>query len=53
MRTAKQLDEVIALLASLFPNTFAVFEQRRRPLKLEIHVDLVVALGEVEHLNAA
>ena len=36
MPTAKQLDEVIALLASLYPNTFAVFQQRRKPLKLKI-----------------
>ena len=53
MRTAKQLDQVIALLASLFPNTFALFQERRKPLKLGIHLDLESALGEVELLPAA
>ena len=38
MRTAKQLDEMIALPAALFPKTFAVFQKRLRPLKLGIHL---------------
>jgi sRNA-binding protein len=50
MRTAKQL---IALLAPLFPNTFAVYQERLKPLKLKIYLDLAAALGEVEHLGAA
>ena len=50
MRTAKQLDEVIALRA--FPNTFVMFQERRKPLKIGIHQDLAAALGEVEHLSA-
>jgi sRNA-binding protein len=53
MPTAKQLDEVIALLVARFPNTFAVFQERRKPLKLKIHLDLIAALGEGEHVNAA
>ena len=53
MSTAKQLNEVIALLVARFPNTFAMFQERRKPLKLGIHHDLAAALGEVEHLNAA
>ena len=35
----------IAVLADLFPNCFAIFEQRRRPLKLKIHADVLTALN--------
>jgi ProP effector len=35
---------VIALLAERYPQTFALYEQRRRPLKLKIHLDLAAAL---------
>jgi ProP effector len=35
----------IAVLADLFPACFAIFEQRRRPLKLKIPVDVLVALA--------
>ena len=43
---------VIELLAERFPKTFFVHEQRRRPLKVGIHLDLKAtldgALGERE-----
>jgi ProP effector len=35
----------IAVLADLFPKCFAVFEQRRKPLKLGIHHDIMAALN--------
>src|SRR5262249_40240913 len=35
---------VIALLAETFPKCFSVYEGRRRPLKLKIHLDIQVAL---------
>jgi ProP effector len=35
----------IALLAELYPNCFSIYEERRRPLKLEIHLDIQTALG--------
>src|SRR5262249_42709867 len=34
----------IMLLAELFPRRFSIFEGRRRPLKLGIHLDLLTAL---------
>jgi len=36
---------VIALLAEWFPKAFFVYEQRRKPLKLRIDMDLQVALA--------
>ncbi len=35
----------IAILAKMFPACFAVFEQRRRPLKIGIHLDILAATG--------
>jgi ProP effector len=35
---------VIALLAETFPKCFAVYQGRRRPLKLKIHLDIQAAL---------
>jgi ProP effector len=43
----KRYDEIgaaIALLAETFPKCFAVFEQRRQPLKIGIHADIAAAL---------
>jgi sRNA-binding protein len=34
----------IGLLAERFPRTFSIFEARRRPLKLNIHLDIQAAL---------
>jgi sRNA-binding protein len=36
---------VIALLAETFPMCFAIFQQRRRPLKVGIHGDILARLG--------
>jgi ProP effector len=36
---------IIELLAETFPNAFAVWERRRRPLKVGIHDDILVKLG--------
>jgi ProP effector len=38
-----QTREIIAILAEFWPNCFAVYEQRRRPLKIGIHDDLTAA----------
>lgn len=35
---------VIAVLAERWPHCFAIFEQRRRPLKVGIHIDILAAL---------
>jgi sRNA-binding protein len=34
----------ITVLAEVFPRCFTVYEQRRRPLKLKIHLDILAAL---------
>ena len=36
---------VIELLAETYPQCFAVFQERRRPLKLGIHHDILTALN--------
>ena len=41
-----QIDEAIAVLCREFPKCFVMFERRRRPLKLGIHLDIIAALGE-------
>ena len=52
MRKAKmsisknQIDETIAVLCREFPKCFVMFERRRRPLKLGLHLDIIAALGE-------
>jgi ProP effector len=55
-RKVKAARDVIAVLADLWPNCFAVFERRRRPLKLVIHRDVLVAakgaIGSLELANA-
>ena len=38
---------VIELLAEAFPKCFAIFEQRRKPLKVGIHTDILAALDGV------
>jgi ProP effector len=46
----------IQLLAETLPQCFAVFEQRRRPLKLGIYNDVMAALGSAitaKELSAA
>ena len=42
-RKLTQAREVIAVLADLWPHCFAVFEDRRRPLKVGIHHDILAA----------
>jgi len=37
--------DVIAILAEWFPRTFSVLEQRRQPLKIGIHIDILAATG--------
>ena len=44
--TRKQIDEALELLCARFPKCFVMFERRRRPLKLGIHLDIIAALGE-------
>jgi ProP effector len=49
MNTTKKVRDttvaaVIALLAELYPKCFSVYEGRRRPLKLKIHLDIQAAL---------
>jgi sRNA-binding protein len=36
----------LALLAEKWPACFQIFEQRRRPLKVGIHLDIMAALGD-------
>ena len=33
-------NETISALAARFPKTFFVYERRRKPLKIDIHLDL-------------
>jgi ProP effector len=37
-------DAVIALLAGTWPRCFAIYERRRKPLKVGIHLDILPAL---------
>ena len=41
----EDISAVIALLAERWPKVFSVYEARRRPLKIGIHNDLLMALG--------
>jgi ProP effector len=43
--TRDEIQAAIGLLAARFPATFFVFERRRKPIKLGIHLDLLAALG--------
>jgi sRNA-binding protein len=45
LEAAKEAKAAIALLAEHWPRCFAVFEQRRRPLKIGIHLDILPALA--------
>jgi sRNA-binding protein len=42
---AENAQNTIAALADLWPQAFAIYEQRRRPLKLGIHNDVLAALN--------
>jgi ProP effector len=50
--TYDEIAAAVALLAEAFPKCFSVFEQRRKPLKVGIHKDLLArldgALTEIE-----
>jgi sRNA-binding protein len=46
MTTRKDIDAAIELLCTRFPKRFVHFEERRRPLKLGIHLDIIAVLGE-------
>jgi sRNA-binding protein len=41
---ASAAEAVIELLAERFPRCFAIYERRRKPLKLKIHLDILAAL---------
>jgi ProP effector len=41
-----QIGEVLKLLCDRFPNCFAMFQARRRPLKIGIHHDILAVLGD-------
>jgi ProP effector len=41
---AQAIAAAIALLAELYPKCFAIYEERRRPLKIGIHQDIQAAL---------
>jgi len=40
----RSIHVVIGLLAERFPKTFFVYERRRKPLKIGIHLDILAAL---------
>ena len=44
-RKVQEARNLIAALADLFPAAFTVYEQRRRPLKIGIHDDILAAAG--------
>jgi ProP effector len=46
MHTDEQI-KTITLLAQTFPACFAVYERRRKPLKIGIHADVVAAMADV------
>jgi ProP effector len=37
--------DIISILAEWFPHAFAVYERRRRPLKIGVHVDILERTG--------
>jgi ProP effector len=45
--TYDEVKAAISLLAEAFPKCFSVFEQRRKPLKVGIHKDLLARLDGV------
>ena len=42
----QQIDDAIALLCMRFPKCFVLFERKRVPLKIAIHIDIIAVLGE-------
>jgi sRNA-binding protein len=42
----------ISLLAELYPKTFSIYQERRHPRKLGIHLDIQAALNGVNALGA-
>ncbi|HKD93045.1 MAG TPA: ProQ/FinO family protein [Terriglobales bacterium] len=42
-RRVKQADDLITVLADLWPHAFSVFERDRKPLRLGIHHDILAA----------
>jgi ProP effector len=44
-KTSETVSAVLELLAQRWPQTFAIHEARRRPLKIGIHNDILAALG--------
>ena len=44
--TVKPPQSIIEFLASRYPNTFYVYERRRKPLKVGIYDDIVADLGD-------
>jgi ProP effector len=42
----QQMVGVLELLCSSFPNTFFMYRERRKPIKIGIHLELDVVLGE-------
>jgi ProP effector len=52
----KDIDAMIALLCEQFPRAFFQFQDRRRPLKIGVHRDILDRLGDVidaQELRAA
>jgi len=45
--TTTAVESTINLLCERFPKAFARFEQRRQPLKIGIHLDLIAAIPDV------
>ncbi len=46
-KSYEDVGAVFALLAERWPQTFSIFERRRRPLKVGIHSDILAVLGGV------
>jgi len=46
-RREQAIAATIALLAELYPKCFSVYQERRRPLKLGIHLDIQAALDSI------
>jgi ProP effector len=41
----RRTDDVIELLATTWPECFSIYEQRRRPLKIGVHLDILAGLA--------
>jgi len=46
-RRSQAIAAAIGLLVELYPKAFAIYQERRRPLKLGVHLDLQAALDGV------